>query len=208
MRFVGYMDFKESRRDRMNEPVIPERMGQPLSYCELEDCTLIIQARLSAAEAKVAELEENKLDDIERTDMLQAKLKELDEDRNMVYRKLSLATFARDELQAKVAEQEATITKEESRSNELAKEVAILRVNLKGQEATIARLTGPLQLFLKYAPLSGDMALMIRASQPGGDEAHNRANKLIEHFEHLNEAHDKGQAALSKQEPAAAKEGE
>lgn len=66
-------------------------------------------------------------------------------------------------------------------------------------ETTIERLTAAVQLFLKYAPLSGDMALMIRASQSGGNEAHERANKLIEHFEHLNEAHDKGRAALNKQ---------
>lgn len=64
------------------------------------------------------------------------------------------------------------------------------------QAATIGRLTGALNLFLKYAPLSGDMALMIRASQPGGEEAHRHANRLIEHFEHLNEAHDQAVAAL------------
>lgn len=39
----------------MSEPVIPERMGQPLSYCDMEDAVLILQARLNGAEAKVAE---------------------------------------------------------------------------------------------------------------------------------------------------------
>ena len=55
-------------------------------------------------------------------------------------------------------------------------------------EATISTLARALELFVKYAPLSGDIALMIRATQPGGDEAHERADKLIEFYEHLNEA--------------------
>lgn len=49
--------------------------------------------------------------------------------------------------EAKVAELTATIAKEESRSNELAKEVAILRVDLRAQAATIERLTAVIKNF-------------------------------------------------------------
>ena len=71
---------------------------------------------------------------------------------------------------------------------------------LSAAEARVNVLEDALQLFLKYAPQSGDMAILIRASQGGGDEAHIRANEMIEHFDHLNEAHDKARAALGEGE--------
>jgi len=67
---------------------------------------------------------------------------------------------------------------------------------LVAAQSKIRELEKALRLFIKYAPLSGDIALMIRASQPGGEEAHRRANKLIEFYEHINEAHEEGRAAL------------
>jgi hypothetical protein len=53
-----------------------------------------------------------------------------------------------------------------------------------------------LRLFQKYAPFSGDMALLIRANQSGGQEIADRANKLVEHYGHLDEAHDKARLVL------------
>ena len=68
---------------------------------------------------------------------------------------------------------------------------------LEETERRETELVNALKLFLRYAPFSGDVALMIRASQSGGNEAHERANKLIEHYSHLDEAHDAANAALS-----------
>jgi hypothetical protein len=94
--------------------------------------------------------------------------------------------------EAKVAEQAATIAAAELRLSD--QHATIVR-----DAATIERLREAVGLFVKYAPFSGDIALMIRASQPGGAEAHERANKLIEFYEHLNEAHSKGAEALNPQ---------
>lgn len=65
-------------------------------------------------------------------------------------------------------------------------------------QTTITNLAEALQLFNRYAPLSGDVALMVRACQSGGAEANERADKLIEFYEHLNEAHDKGREVIAR----------
>jgi hypothetical protein len=61
----------------------------------------------------------------------------------------------------------------------------------------IARAETALRLFAKYSPLSGDMALLIRASQSGGQETADRADKLVEHYSHLDAAHDAASAVLA-----------
>ena len=42
-----------------------------------------------------------------------------------------------------------------------------------------------LEKFLKYCPLCGDMALLIRANQNGGQEAAEIADALVEHYQNL-----------------------
>jgi hypothetical protein len=72
-------------------------------------------------------------------------------------------------------------------------------VRASDYDALAARLEAAveaLRLFQKYAPLSGDMALMIRANQGGGQEIADRANKLVEHYGYLDEAHDKARLIL------------
>jgi hypothetical protein len=51
--------------------------------------------------------------------------------------------------------------------------------------------------FLKYSPLSGDMAMMIRACQGGGNEAADRADKLIEHYSHIDAVQEQARALLA-----------
>lgn len=59
-------------------------------------------------------------------------------------------------------------------------------------ELQVTRLRAALEGLLKYSPLSGDMALMIRACQCGGK----RADSLIEHYRHLDEFQDAAREAL------------
>lgn len=58
------------------------------------------------------------------------------------------------------------------------------------------RLVDALKAMLEYCPLSGDMALMIRGIQGGGDEAQHRANVLIEHYSYLDAVQDEARAVL------------
>ncbi len=50
---------------------------------------------------------------------------------------------------------------------------------------------------LGHYPFAGDMALMIRASQCGGREAEERADRLIEFYGHLSEAQDASKVAIA-----------
>ena len=64
-------------------------------------------------------------------------------------------------------------------------------------ESKLSTAESALRLYAKYAPLSGDMALLIRASQSGGQEAADRADRLVEHYSHLDEAYDAARAILN-----------
>jgi hypothetical protein len=61
----------------------------------------------------------------------------------------------------------------------------------------IAELEGALRLYAKYAPRSGAMALLIRASQAGGQEAAEYADAMILHYSRLDDANDLARAALA-----------
>jgi len=57
-------------------------------------------------------------------------------------------------------------------------------------------LVDALQLFMQYAPLSGDMAVLIHGMQGGGEKAAKRADDLVDHYRNLDEARSKAEAAL------------
>lgn len=57
-------------------------------------------------------------------------------------------------------------------------------------------LVNSLKQLLKYCPLSGDLALMVRCMQSGGEENNKRATTLVEHYQHLDEAQDAAREAL------------
>lgn len=102
----------------------------------------------------------------------------------------------RDELIERLGEAIRQIAQQEATISTLRNLLEAETTNTERQAVSIRQLRGIVHLFCIYAPLSGDIALMIRASQPGGNEAHERANSLIAFYEHLNEAHDRGRKAL------------
>lgn len=75
--------------------------------------------------------------------------------------------------------------------------------NLAIRQARLIILLGEaLTELLKYCPLSGDMALMIRACQGGGNEAFKRADTLVEFYSHLDGAQEMARVALKEVESA------
>lgn len=68
------------------------------------------------------------------------------------------------------------------------------------QAQEIVDLRDALRDLLKYSPLSGDMAVMIRAIQGGGEEAAQQADSLVDHYRNLDRVQDKARAALPMQE--------
>jgi len=68
------------------------------------------------------------------------------------------------------------------------------------QRERVLRLQAALEELWKYSPHSGDMALMIRASQSGGMKAQAEADALVEFYSHLDQARDTARAALADEE--------
>jgi hypothetical protein len=74
----------------------------------------------------------------------------------------------------------------------------IARELLHSRERVI-QLERALRDLLKYCPLSGDLAVMVRCMQGGGEDAQAIADRLVDHYSHLDEAQDAACAALEGQ---------